>query len=107
MNKTGQVSRVVDFRCLWHLSCFECSIVVDFFHSKYDATYLFLGEAQYCKIADIDIEIELEILRSKFIIAATMNRIDVAVRSRPRIESDTISSEKNIQSKNKGNDYLL
>ena len=90
MNKTGQVSKVVDFRCIWHLSCFKYSIVV------------ILGEAQYYKITDIDIEIEFEILTSKLIIAATMDRIDVAVRSRPIIESDTISSEKNIISKNKG-----
>ena len=74
------------------------------FHSKYynNATYIFLGEAPYSKITDIVIEIEFEILTSKLIIAATMDRIDVAVRSRPIIESDTVSSEKNILSKNKG-----
>ena len=64
-----------------------------------------LGEAQYSIITDIDIVIELEIQTSKLTIAATMDRIDVAVRSRPIIESDTISSEKNILGKNKGKLY--
>ena len=64
-----------------------------------------LGEAQYSTITDIDIVIELEIQTSKLTIAATMDRIDVAVRSRPIIESDTISSEKNILGKNKGKLY--
>ena len=36
-------------------------------YSKYynNATYIFLGEAQYYKIIDIDIEIDFEILRLK------------------------------------------